>query len=204
MEQLIKQQQHDLHHLQISLCAPYLHQTQAQHALDCTISDLLTSNLLQRQIVGPLATSVQCPWQSVQCHWPHFGVLSAPWLQDGAASDSLDAAMRLVHLNALLRQGVKLIRGVDLGIGESHFQFQVFSAIPIFKVRKMLQLPGWHVASSAVYNSGCGSMGKSRILLVAGQRDLVAGADGLLLCPICDGSCCSRPCRQMLGAPHFC
>lgn len=57
-------------------------------------------------------------------------------LQDGAASDNLDPAMRLVSLNGMMRQGVRLIRGVELGIDPTHFNFAVFSAIPLFKVRK--------------------------------------------------------------------
>jgi hypothetical protein len=55
-------------------------------------------------------------------------------LQDGAASDSLDPAMRMMHVSSLMRQGAKLVRGGNLGIGESHFQFQVISAVPFFKV----------------------------------------------------------------------
>lgn len=43
--------------------------------------------------------------------------------------------MRLVHLNALMRQAVKLIRGVQLSIEEDRFKFAVFSAISWFKVR---------------------------------------------------------------------
>lgn len=55
-------------------------------------------------------------------------------LQDAAASTSMDAAMRLIHLNALMRQAVKLIKGVQLSIDEDRFKFGVFSAISWFKV----------------------------------------------------------------------
>jgi len=55
--------------------------------------------------------------------------------QDAAASESMDAAMRLIHLNPLMRQAVKLIRGVQLGIEEERLRFAVFSAISWFKVR---------------------------------------------------------------------
>jgi hypothetical protein len=47
----------------------------------------------------------------------------------------MDAAMRLIHLNGLMRQAVKLIRGVQLCIEEDRFRFSVFSAISWFKVR---------------------------------------------------------------------
>jgi hypothetical protein len=56
-------------------------------------------------------------------------------LQDGAASDSLDPAMRMMRVSSVMKQGAKLVRGGNLGIGESHFQFQVVSAVPFFKVR---------------------------------------------------------------------
>lgn len=46
----------------------------------------------------------------------------------------MDAAMRLIHLNAIMRQAVKLIRGVQLGIREDELHFAVFSAISWFKV----------------------------------------------------------------------
>jgi hypothetical protein len=55
--------------------------------------------------------------------------------QDAAASESMDAAMHLIHLNALMRQAVKLIKGVQLSIEEDRFKFAVFSAISWFKVR---------------------------------------------------------------------
>jgi len=35
-----------------------------------------------------------------------------------------------------MRQAVKLIRGVQLGVEQEHFRFSVFSAIPWFKVRQ--------------------------------------------------------------------
>lgn len=55
-------------------------------------------------------------------------------LQDSAASDSLDPAIKLIHLNRVMRQAVRLIRGVQLGIEHEHLRFSVFSAIPWFKV----------------------------------------------------------------------
>lgn len=55
--------------------------------------------------------------------------------QDNAASDSLEPAIQLIHLNRVMRQAVRLIRGVQLGIEQEQLRFSVFSAIPWFKVR---------------------------------------------------------------------
>lgn len=54
--------------------------------------------------------------------------------QDNAASDSLEPAIRLIHLNRVMRQAVRLIRGVQLGIEDEQLRFSVVSAIPWFKV----------------------------------------------------------------------
>jgi hypothetical protein len=43
--------------------------------------------------------------------------------------------MQLIHLNRIMRQAVRLIRGVELDMEQQHFRFSVFSAIPWFKVR---------------------------------------------------------------------
>jgi hypothetical protein len=43
--------------------------------------------------------------------------------------------MDLIHLNRLMRQAVRPIRGVELGIEQDRLRFSVFSAIPWFKVR---------------------------------------------------------------------
>jgi hypothetical protein len=72
----------------------------------------------------------------------------------------MDAAMRLIHLNGLMRQAVKLIRGVQLCIEEDRFRFSVFSAISWFKVRgrRSCAVPGVcdagvsHLASGASWS----------------------------------------------------
>lgn len=56
------------------------------------------------------------------------------WVKDNAASDSLEPAIRLIHLNRVMRQAVRLIRGVQLGIEQEQLRFSVFSAIPWFKI----------------------------------------------------------------------
>jgi hypothetical protein len=48
--------------------------------------------------------------------------------------------MRLIHLNGVMRQAVRLIKGVQLGVEAEHLRFSVFSAIPWFKVGDMR---GW-------------------------------------------------------------
>lgn len=60
--------------------------------------------------------------------------MSAVALQDTAASDSMEAAMRLIHLNGMMRTAVRLIRGVKIGLDEQHFHFGVFSVISWFKI----------------------------------------------------------------------
>jgi hypothetical protein len=64
------------------------------------------------------------------------------WIKDAAASESMDAAMRLVRLNAVMRQAVKLIRGVQLSIEEDRFKFAVFSAISWFKLNEFFPWSG--------------------------------------------------------------
>jgi hypothetical protein len=64
------------------------------------------------------------------------------WIKDAAASTSMDAAMRLIHLNALMRQAVKLIKGVQLSIDEDRFKFGVFSAISWFKLNEFYPWSG--------------------------------------------------------------
>jgi hypothetical protein len=64
------------------------------------------------------------------------------WIKDAAASESMDAAMRLIHLNALMRQAVKLIKGVQLSIEEDRFKFAVFSAISWFKLSEFFSWSG--------------------------------------------------------------
>jgi hypothetical protein len=81
--------------------------------------------------------------------------------QDAAASTSMDAAVRLIHLNALMRQAVKLIKGVQLSIDEDRFKFGVFSAISWFKVGEGWQQPweqgggGW---GCLMCRSECGTI----------------------------------------------
>ncbi|WIA12634.1 hypothetical protein OEZ85_006287 [Tetradesmus obliquus] len=65
---------------------------------------------------------------------------SGTWIKDHAASDSMDAAMALVHLNGITRTGIRLIRGLKLSLDESHFAFTVFSVIGCIKITERYSL----------------------------------------------------------------
>jgi hypothetical protein len=62
-------------------------------------------------------------------------LLPVAHLQDNAASDSMEPAMALIHLNGITRTAVRLIKGMKLSLDESgHFAFGVFSVISWFKI----------------------------------------------------------------------
>ncbi|WIA35037.1 hypothetical protein OEZ86_003528 [Tetradesmus obliquus] len=72
--------------------------------------------------------------------------LSGTWIKDNAASDSMEAAVALVHLNGITRTAVRLIKGMKLSLDDSHFAFGVFSVISWFKIteRYVLGQPCQH------------------------------------------------------------
>lgn len=49
-------------------------------------------------------------------------------------SDTLEPALNAMHMNGLLRIAVKLIRGTNIKLTETHFEFAVVSVISCFKV----------------------------------------------------------------------
>lgn len=61
--------------------------------------------------------------------------------QDGHRSESMDGACRLMHLNGIVRQAIRLIKGLEIHVlqGEALaapvFEMAVFSVLPWFKVR---------------------------------------------------------------------
>jgi hypothetical protein len=61
-------------------------------------------------------------------------------LQDAAASDSMEAALALVHVNGIRRTAVRLIKGMKLSLDEQHFAFGVFSVISWFKISERYSL----------------------------------------------------------------
>jgi hypothetical protein len=105
------------------------------------------------QSLGSARSCTACVNSTLRCT-PHPLLLSSqrccsccclrrrPRVQDAAASESMDAAMRLIHLNAVMRQAVKLIRGVQLSIEEDRFKFAVFSAISWFKLNEFFPWSG--------------------------------------------------------------
>mmetsp|Transcript_5105 Transcript_5105/g.14655 ORF Transcript_5105/g.14655 Transcript_5105/m.14655 type:complete len:362 (-) Transcript_5105:689-1774(-) len=60
--------------------------------------------------------------------------LTGTWDKDREASDSMEAAIRAMRLNPLVRRGVALVRGLELKVTDEEFEMAVFSAIPWFKV----------------------------------------------------------------------
>ncbi|KXZ46597.1 hypothetical protein GPECTOR_42g808 [Gonium pectorale] len=61
---------------------------------------------------------------------------------DRERSDSMEGAMNLMHLNGIVRQAVKLVRGVRIDQQPEAFNFTVFSVISWFKVREVYPMSG--------------------------------------------------------------
>lgn len=53
--------------------------------------------------------------------------------QDGPPAD-MEEAFKVMHLNGLIKMAVKLVRGLELEIGEDHFDMAVCSVVSWFKV----------------------------------------------------------------------
>lgn len=68
--------------------------------------------------------------------------MSGTWLKDKERSQSMEAAMSLMHLGGIIRQAVKLVRGVHIDQDETTFALTVFSIISWFKVRETYALSG--------------------------------------------------------------
>lgn len=62
-------------------------------------------------------------------------------LQDKEASECMNDAIALMGLSALMRQAMKLIRGVQIQQDDSTFTFAVFSLISWFKVWLRIWVP---------------------------------------------------------------
>eukprot|EP00195_Chlamydomonas_chlamydogama_P007127 CAMPEP_0202896284 /NCGR_PEP_ID=MMETSP1392-20130828/5314_1 /ASSEMBLY_ACC=CAM_ASM_000868 /TAXON_ID=225041 /ORGANISM="Chlamydomonas chlamydogama, Strain SAG 11-48b" /LENGTH=254 /DNA_ID=CAMNT_0049581579 /DNA_START=109 /DNA_END=874 /DNA_ORIENTATION=- len=67
---------------------------------------------------------------------------SGTWIKDKHASDSMDKAMTLMHLSGVVRQAVKLVKGVNIKQDDTTFTMEVFSYIGWFKVTEMYKLDG--------------------------------------------------------------
>ena len=65
------------------------------------------------------------------------------WLKDRTASDPMDAACDLVRMHYLVRQGVRLVKGMAFQVTPRQLCLQVFSEIPVLKIRERYPLvPG--------------------------------------------------------------
>lgn len=68
--------------------------------------------------------------------------IAGTWLKDPHLSESLDDAMRLVHMSGVVRTAARLIKGVSIGLDGGTFSFGVFSVIAWFKVMERYPLSG--------------------------------------------------------------
>jgi hypothetical protein len=59
---------------------------------------------------------------------------SGVWVKDRAASDDMGEALALMRVGGLLRQAIKLIRGVEIRQDGASFSMAVFSVLSWFKV----------------------------------------------------------------------
>ena len=83
---------------------------------------------------GPL------PTPETGAHPPY---LQGRWLKDRDASDPMDAACDIVHMNYLVRQGVRLVKGMAFQVTPRQLNLQVFSEVPVLKIRERYPLvPG--------------------------------------------------------------
>ncbi|KAI8469874.1 MAG: hypothetical protein J3K34DRAFT_269105 [Monoraphidium minutum] len=64
------------------------------------------------------------------------------WTKDKARSDPMDEAIQLMALSGLMRQAIKLIRGVQIQQDSDKFVFSVLSVFTWFKVTETYPLSG--------------------------------------------------------------
>jgi hypothetical protein len=65
-------------------------------------------------------------------------------LQDKEASDSMSEAITLMGLSGLMRQAIKLIKGITLTQDDTSFSMAVFSVLSWFKVGGLRQIKTHH------------------------------------------------------------
>ncbi|KAG2454616.1 hypothetical protein HYH02_000457 [Chlamydomonas schloesseri] len=73
---------------------------------------------------------------------PALQSLNGTWFKDKRRSESMEAAMNMMHLNGIVRQAVKLVRGVRIDLTRENFTFTVFSYIGWFKVKEVYPMSG--------------------------------------------------------------
>ena len=88
---------------------------------------------------GPL------PTPETRAHPPF---VQGRWLKDRDASDSMDAACDIVHMNYLVRQGIRLVKGMAFQVTHGQFYLQVFSEVPVLKIRERYPLVPGEVAQN--------------------------------------------------------
>jgi hypothetical protein len=79
--------------------------------------------------------------QNKQC--PEASMSLCVCLQDKDASDSMSDAITLMGLSGLMRQAIKLIKGITLTQDDTSFSMAVFSVLSWFKVSERHSLSGY-------------------------------------------------------------
>eukprot|EP00879_Flechtneria_rotunda_P003425 GHRR01003653.1.p1 GENE.GHRR01003653.1~~GHRR01003653.1.p1 ORF type:complete len:203 (+),score=55.18 GHRR01003653.1:301-909(+) len=81
--------------------------------------------------------------QARQTQQPQLKVnFAGTWIKDKAASDSMSEAIGLMGLGGLMRQAIKLIKGVKITQDNINFTMAVFSVFSWFKVSESYPLDG--------------------------------------------------------------
>ncbi|MEW5305062.1 MAG: hypothetical protein WDW36_007626 [Sanguina aurantia] len=118
--------------------------------------------------------------------------LTGGWVKDGPPAD-MEEAFKVMHLNGLIKMAVKLVRGLELEIGEDYFDMAVCSVVSWFKVReryalngessmhmrrdlrkgkhsgRVSPLPGGGLLLQLTWAGNCGGTGEDRFQLVGPQ-----------------------------------
>ncbi|GLI66406.1 hypothetical protein VaNZ11_010167 [Volvox africanus] len=74
--------------------------------------------------------------------WLQLQDLSGIWIKNREKSQSMEDAMNLMRLNGIIRQAVKLVKGVNIKVDRDNFTFTVFSFISWFKVKEVYPMNG--------------------------------------------------------------
>ena len=89
--------------------------------------------------VHALATRSQCQIDHTGCKhalaiWNSFCAQRHRPLQNRDRSDSMDPACEAAQLNGLLRRAIRLMKGLEIKLDNTDFQFSVLSVIPVLKI----------------------------------------------------------------------
>lgn len=105
------------------------------------------------------------------------------WRKDSEASDSMNAAMDVIHLNWFIRQAVNVITGLDLRLTSESFTFVVTSRLKL-NVREVYPTNGEPTRHLRRDLRGGGALGRctvtpSGVSLVVEWQDPLAGAEDM-------------------------